>query len=75
MSDMSDAMVGGVATWKGLTLDARYAYFTTAPEMREPVHEFGVKATGDLASLLEKPGSISVPAPIRRAVHREHLPA
>lgn len=48
MRDMSDVMLGSLVTYDRLTLDARYAYFTTAPDRRDPVHELGLKLTADL---------------------------
>jgi hypothetical protein len=53
MADMSDVMVGAVATGYGFTIDARYAYYTMNPVMRSPVHEFGAKTSFDLLSLAE----------------------
>jgi hypothetical protein len=51
MADMSDVMVGAVATGSGLSVDGRYAYYTMNQFMRSAVHEFGVKASYDLVSL------------------------
>lgn len=52
MNDMSDVMLGAVASGHAFSVDARYAYFTTNQLMRSAVHEFGVKASYDVFSLL-----------------------
>jgi hypothetical protein len=51
MADMSDVMVGAVTTANGLSLDARYAFYTMNPLMRSHVHELGAKASFDVFSL------------------------
>jgi hypothetical protein len=51
MADMSDVMAGAVATWGGVNVDARYAYYTMNPLMRSNVHELGAKASFDVLSL------------------------
>ncbi len=51
MADMSDVMVGAVATGQGFSVDGRYAYYTMNQFMRSAVHEFGVKASYDLVSM------------------------
>ncbi|MBC8116083.1 MAG: hypothetical protein H7062_16975 [Candidatus Saccharimonas sp.] len=53
MSDMSDVMVGAVANWNGFLIDSRYAFYTTSPLMRTPVHELGAKVSFDVLSSLE----------------------
>ena len=60
MRDMSDVMLGVATTWKSLFVDARYAYYTTAPDMRAPVHEVGVKASLDALGFAEESGPISI---------------
>ena len=54
MSGMSDAMLGAVATWRGVTLDSGYAFYTTAPATSSPVHEFGMKASVDALGWLRE---------------------
>lgn len=51
MADMSDVMVGAVTNWHGLAIDSRYAFYTTSPLMRTPVHELGTKVSFDVLSL------------------------
>lgn len=53
MSGMADAMVGATATWHGLIVDARYAYYNTNPTMFSNVHEVGAKASFDVLTLFE----------------------
>lgn len=53
MADMSDVMVGGVASSAAFSVDARYAFFTMNQLMRSNVHEFGIKASYDVLSLLK----------------------
>jgi hypothetical protein len=51
MADMTDVMVGAVASGHGFTVDARYAWYTMNPVMRSQVHEFGAKFSFDVMSL------------------------
>jgi hypothetical protein len=48
MAEMSDAMLGTIGEWRGLTLDARYAFYNTSPIMRSDVHELGARASLDV---------------------------
>jgi hypothetical protein len=59
MADMSDVMVGTVASDSAWSLDARYAYFTMNQFMRSSVHELGAKLSYDLLSLCREPGAVS----------------
>lgn len=51
MADMSDVMVGAVASRRGFAIDSRYAYYTMNPMVRTPVHEIGAKFSYDLINL------------------------
>lgn len=48
MKDMTDAMLGATASWKGLVVDGQYGWYTTSPTQRGDVHELGVRASFDV---------------------------
>ncbi len=58
MAEMSDVMLGATTNWRGLLVDARYAYCNTNPEMRSNLHELGVKASVDILAHWQKPASL-----------------
>lgn len=60
MADMSDVMVGGVATGRAYSLDARYAFFTMNQFMRSDVHELGFKFSYDVLADSCGPSPFSV---------------
>jgi hypothetical protein len=57
MSEMTDVMLGAVATWRGLTVDARYAFYDTSPIQRSAVHELGAKASVDVLAPWQEPAA------------------
>jgi hypothetical protein len=59
MADMSDVMIGAVATGHALAIDARYAFYTMNQLMRSNVHELGVKASYDVLARCRAPGAAS----------------
>jgi hypothetical protein len=62
MADMSDVMLGAIASAGGFRVDARYGYYTMNPLMRSDVHELGAKVSFDLLSPDESvdPGPLSL---------------
>jgi hypothetical protein len=52
MREMSDVMAGATMTADGWYVDARYAFYNMAPEMRGTVHELGAKVSYDVLSFL-----------------------
>jgi hypothetical protein len=65
MADMSDVMLGAVASTHGFVVDARYAFYTMNPLMRSHTHELGAKASFDVFSLLDDESELLKPFSLR----------